>query len=171
MKMAAENIPDPIWKKSLVDEVGESLNLCFQCGTCTSSCPSGRTTAFRTRQVIRMAQFGLKDQILPSDDLWHCTTCYTCYERCPRGVEIVGIITLLRNRAVQGGFISDDHARLVRGLYKGGHLVPITDKVKKERKALGLEEVPNTVLKDKEALKQVQSIIDGTGLERMVRGD
>jgi heterodisulfide reductase subunit C len=169
--MAAENVPDPAWKQSLIDEVGESLNLCFQCGTCTSSCPSGRTTAFRTRQVIRRAQFGLKDTILPSDDLWHCTTCYTCYERCPRGVEIVDIITHLRNRAVQAGFIADDHARLVRGLYKGGHLVPISDKVKKQRKKLGLDEVPNTVLKDKEGLKQVQFIIDTTGLVRMIKGD
>lgn len=167
--MAAENVPDPAWKQSLIDEVGESLNLCFQCGTCTSSCPSGRTTAFRTRQVIRRAQFGLKDEILPSDDLWHCTTCFTCYERCPRGVEIVDIITLLRNRAVQAGFMAKDHARLVRGLYKSGHLVPISDKVKKQRKKLGLPELPPTVLSDEEALKQVQQIIDHTGLVRMIK--
>ncbi len=167
--MAAENVPDPAWKKSLIDEVGESLNLCFQCGTCTSSCPSGRTTAFRTRQVIRRAQFGLKDEILPSDDLWHCTTCFTCYERCPRGVEIVDIITLLRNRAVQAGFMAKDHSRLVRGLYKSGHLVPISDKVKKQRAKLGLPELPPTVLSDDEALKQVQQIIDHTGLVRMIK--
>ena len=97
VKMAAENVPDTFWKSTLLSEVGETLNLCFQCGTCTSSCPSGRMTAFRTRQIIRKAQFGLPEEILPSDDLWHCTTCYTCYERCPRGVEIVDIITVLRN--------------------------------------------------------------------------
>ena len=169
--MAAENVPDPAWKQSLIDQVGETLNLCFQCGTCTSSCPSGRTTAFRTRQVIRRAQFGLKDDILPSDDLWHCTTCYTCYERCPRGVEIVEIITLLRNLAVQAGFISEDHARLIRGLYKAGHLVPISDKIKEQRKKLGLDEVPHTVLADEEGLEQVQSIIDHTGLLRLAKGD
>jgi heterodisulfide reductase subunit C len=169
--MTAENIPDPIWKQSLIDEVGESLNLCFQCGTCTSSCPSGRTTAFRTRQVVRLAQFGLKDTILPSEDLWHCTTCYTCYERCPRGVEIVDIIILLRNRAVQSGFIAKDHVKLVQGLYKGGHLVPISQKVKKQRKKLGLDEIPMTVLHDDEGLKQVQHIIDSTGLMAMVEGD
>jgi heterodisulfide reductase subunit C len=168
--MAAENVPDPAWKNSLIDEVGESLNLCFQCGTCTSSCPSGRTTAFRTRQVIRRAQFGLKDTILPSDDLWHCTTCYTCYERCPRGVEIVEIITLLRNKAVQAGFISNDHARLVKGLYTNGHLVPISHKVKMQRRKLGLRDIPDTVMSDEEGLKQVQSIIDDTGLLRMVKG-
>ncbi len=169
--MTAENVPDPLWKQSLLDEVGESLNLCFQCGTCTSSCPSGRNTAFRTRQVIRLAQFGLKDSILPTDDLWHCTTCFTCYERCPRGVKIVEIILLLRNKAAEKGFISEDHARLIRQLHKAGHLVPITDKVRKQRAALGLPEVPHTVLGDEEGLKQVQYIIDKTGLLRLVRGE
>jgi len=83
----------------------------------------------------------------------------------------VEIITLLRNRAVQAGFISEDHARLVRGLYKAGHLVPISDKVRKQRKELGLKEVPDTVLSDEEGLKQVQFIIDKTGLLRMVKGE
>jgi heterodisulfide reductase subunit C len=85
-------------------------------------------------------------------------------------VEIVDIITLLRNRAVQAGFMADDHARLVRGLYKAGHLVPISDKVKGQRKKLGLDEVPKTVLSDEEGLKQVQHIIDHTGLIRLVKG-
>jgi heterodisulfide reductase subunit C len=169
--MAAENVPDPVWKQSLVDEVGESLNLCFQCGTCTSSCPSGRQTAFRTRQVIRLTQFGLKETLLPSEDLWHCTTCYTCYERCPRGVQIVDIITLLRNKAVQAGHMADEHKKLVKFLYKSGHLVPATDEVKRLRNDVGLEEVPNTVMRDDEGLKQVRSIIESTGLADLLKGD
>ena len=75
--------PDPVFAAELVEKGAKTLNLCFQCGTCTGSCASGRFTAFRTRKVVRRAQLGLKDQILPSDDLWMCTTCYTCYERCP----------------------------------------------------------------------------------------
>jgi heterodisulfide reductase subunit C len=169
--MAAENIPDPAWKNSLIEEVGESLNLCFQCGTCTSSCPSGRMTAFRTRQIIRLAQFGLKDEILSSDNLWQCTTCFTCYERCPRGVKIVEIILHLRNRAVAAGYLSEDHARLIQQLHKAGHLVPITDQVKERRRALGLSELPPTVLADEEGLGHVQYIIDKTGLLGLVKGD
>ena len=102
-------------KESLVDEVGEYLYLCFQCSTCTNGNPSGRSTAFRTRQVVHRAQLGLKDTALPSDDLWHFTTCDTFYERCPRGDEIVDIITLLSNRAFQAGFIAEDNARMVKG--------------------------------------------------------
>ena len=169
--MAADNVPDNAWKSTLLSEVGESLNLCFQCGTCTSSCPSGRMTAFRTRQIIRKAQFGLPEHILPSDDLWHCTTCFTCYERCPRGVEIVEIITALRNMAVRAGFMADDHRNLVKNLYELGHLVPITDKINALRKGLGLDELPDTVMRDEEALKQVQFIMEQTRLLMLIKED
>jgi heterodisulfide reductase subunit C len=169
--MTAENIPDNAWKSTLLEEVGETLNLCFQCGTCTSSCPSGRMTAFRTRQVIRRAQFGLPELILPSDDLWHCTTCFTCYERCPRGVEIVDIITALRNMAVRAGFMSDDHKDLVLNLYKMGHLVPFSDKIRKLRKSLDLSEEPHTVIQEEEGLKQVQFIMEQTRLMRIIKED
>lgn len=169
--MASEIVPDLAWKKSLVDRVGETLNLCFQCGTCTSSCPSGRLTAFRTRQIIRKAQFGLKESILSSDDLWNCTTCFTCYERCPRGVEIVDVITVLRNMAVNQGFIAKEHKGLVRSLHATGHIIPVSDKVKQLRKAVGLKELPDTVLVDDAALKQVQYIMEQTGLYRLMKGD
>ena len=76
------------------------------------SCPSGRLTAFRTRQLIRKAQLGLKDDILQSPDLWMCTTCYSCVERCPRDVEIVDIITVMRNMAVKEGFMADEHKKI-----------------------------------------------------------
>ncbi len=169
--MASEIVPDLAWKKSLVDRVGETLNLCFQCGTCTSSCPSGRLTAFRTRQIIRKAQFGLKESILPSDDLWHCTTCFTCYERCPRGVEIVDVITVLRNMAVNQGFIAKEHKGLVKSLHTTGHIIPVSEKIKQLRKAVGLKELPDTVLVDEAALKQVQYIMEQTGLYRLMKGD
>jgi heterodisulfide reductase subunit C len=169
--MAADNVPDTAWKQELLEDVGETLNLCFQCGTCTSSCPSGRMTAFRTRQVIRLAQFGLKDRILPSDDLWHCTTCFTCYERCPRGVEIVDVITILRNMAASAGFISEEHKKLVRALYRTAHLVPVSSKINKIRKDLGLPELPTTVMIDDEALQEVQLILDQTEIMNMVEDD
>ncbi len=171
--MASENphsVPDHAWKQALLDRAGGTLNLCFQCGTCTSSCPSGRLTAFRTRQILRRAQFGLKDQILGADDLWTCTTCFTCYERCPRGVEIVDIITALRNMAVQAGYMAKEHQKLVRTLYETGHLIPASERILALRKELGLPERPPTVLVFEEGRDQVRFILDQTGLMRLVEG-
>ena len=77
--------PNAEYAAFLIEKGADSLNLCWQCGTCTGSCTSGKFKAFRTRKLIRRAQLGLKNQILSNDGLWMLTTCYTCYERCSSG--------------------------------------------------------------------------------------
>ena len=73
------------------DESLKAIGSCFQCGTCTGGCPSGRRTAIRTRKIIRNALLNM-DEVLNDIDIWLCTTCYTCFERCPRSVPITDII-------------------------------------------------------------------------------
>ncbi len=166
--MAEPKVPNREFTNQVIEEGGETLNLCFQCGTCTGSCPSGRHTVFRTRKLIRRAQLGLKEDVLPSDDLWYCTTCYTCYERCPRGVEIPDIILALRNMAVREGYMAEDHKRVAKFLCKTGHMVPLTDKYKAIRSELGLKESPDTVLTNEKALDQMKKIIEATGFDELV---
>ncbi|MBR4227319.1 MAG: 4Fe-4S dicluster domain-containing protein, partial [Candidatus Methanomethylophilaceae archaeon] len=88
--------PNPDFAKQIAEAGGEEVKMCFQCGTCTAGCPSGRQTSYRVRKLMRMAQLGLKDQIVNSEELWQCSTCYTCVERCPRQVPIVDIVIALR---------------------------------------------------------------------------
>jgi len=160
--------PNPEFTKRVIDAGGDTLNLCFQCGTCTGSCPSGRYTAFRVRKMIRKAQLGLKDEVLPSDDLWYCTTCYTCYERCPRGVDIPGIVLAIRNIAVQEGYMKEAHKKTASFIVNNGHLMSLKDEHKALRKDNGLDEVPPTVLMYEDALKSVKSIIEKTEFEKLI---
>src|SRR4030066_1753948 len=85
---------------------GEKLLRCFQCGTCTSDCPVARfSDTYRPRQIIRMAQLGLKDRVLDSETLWLCAACFTCTDRCPQDVEVASVIRILRNAAVKRGIM------------------------------------------------------------------
>jgi heterodisulfide reductase subunit C len=162
--------PDPEFAKKIVEGGGKTVNLCFQCGTCTGSCPSGRQTAFRTRKLVRRAQLGLKDDILKSDDLWLCTTCFTCYERCPRGVEIVDVIMALRNIAVREGNMAPQHRKIAELISTTGHMVNLRPEDKELRKKLGLAEVPPTVLLVPEGLEQVKKICAVTGFDVLIKG-
>ena len=83
----------------IVEAGADRLRTCIQCGTCSSVCPSGQRTAFRTREIIRKAILGLKNEVLSSPDLWLCTTCYTCLERCPRQIKVTDAILIMRNMA------------------------------------------------------------------------
>ena len=157
--------------KNMIEAVakagGDKINLCVQCGTCTASCPSGRKTAFRTRQIMRKALMGLKNEVLQDSDLWLCTTCYTCLERCPRGVDPTDVILILRRMAVKEGHMLDKHKNVASLVLTHGHAVPINDATKKIRTNLDLSEIPPTTHISKEALNEVQTIAKKTRFDEL----
>ena len=160
--------PNPDFVSELAAAGGENAKMCFQCGTCTAGCPSGKETAYRTRKFMRMAQIGLKDELLNSEDIWQCTTCYTCEERCPRCVPIVDVVIALRNIAVANGKMYDAHKKTADNLVKFGHTVSINDKVKAQRAELGLPEVPPTVLANEKAKADLDAIFEATGFGKLI---
>ncbi|MDD5206597.1 MAG: (Fe-S)-binding protein, partial [Desulfobacterales bacterium] len=52
--------------------------------------------------LIRLSQMGY-DGI--EDLMWGCTTCKFCVDRCPRGVEIIDLVTAIRNMYAGGGML------------------------------------------------------------------
>jgi len=163
--------PNPAFTEKVASSHGgETLMLCFQCGTCTASCPSGRLTAYKTRKLIRKAQLGLEDEVVNSPDLWMCTTCYSCMERCPRGVEIVDLITAMRNIAVDKGIMSNEHRKVGQYLLDNGATVPLGDKDVEARRKLGLSDRPVNTLGDKKALEDFQKVLRATGFEKHLGG-
>ena len=147
------------------------MDLCYQCGTCTASCPSGRMTAFRTRQLIRKAQLGLKDDILPTEDLWMCTTCYSCVERCPREVEIIDIIIIMRNMAVKKGYMADA-AQEDRRVPDEDRRPPYRsdEDMKQLRVKMGLPADPPITIGDPKALEDFRKIMQKTGFDKLIGG-
>jgi len=160
--------PKPAFTDEIAANGGSSVMMCFQCGTCTASCPSGKNTAYRTRKLIRAAQLGLKEETICSEDLWQCTTCYTCSERCPRDVRIVDVVTALRNIAVANGRLYEGHKKVGMNLIKVGHTVENNDKIKALRKGLGLPENPPTVMDNAKAMADFDKILELTGFKKLV---
>ncbi|MGY5854294.1 MAG: CoB--CoM heterodisulfide reductase subunit C [Candidatus Thorarchaeota archaeon] len=155
---------------ALVEAGADRIRTCIQCGTCSSVCPSGRRTAFRTRELMRKALLGLKDEVLSSPDLWLCATCLTCLERCPREIKITDAIIIMRNMAVEAGFMLPQHKKASQKLLATGHAVPIDKANQEMRKELGIGEIPPTVHSDTKALKQVQEIMKKTGFKKLIEG-
>ena len=159
---------DKEFTQKFIDAGLETVDHCFQCGTCGGGCPSGRRTPYRVRQIVRKCLLGLKEEVISDPALWMCTTCYTCQERCPRSVQIVGIIKMARNVAAQAGYMADAHKATGSFVIKSGHGVPINDKTKALRKDIGLVEVPPTTHAFPEALKEVQDICVACGFDKLI---
>ena len=76
---------------------GEAFKFCYQCGKCDVVCPWSRVSNFSIRKIIRQAALGLPE--IELDDLWRCTTCGACPQRCPRGVEQIDVGVAIRRIA------------------------------------------------------------------------
>ncbi|WP_405324860.1 CoB--CoM heterodisulfide reductase subunit C [Methanobrevibacter sp.] len=159
---------DKEFTQKFVDAGIETVDHCFQCGTCGGGCPSGRRTPYRVRQIVRKCLLGLKEEVISDPALWMCTTCYTCQERCPRSVKIVDIIKMARNEAAKAGYMADAHKATGSYVIKFGHGVPINDKTKELRKAIGLDELPPTVHAFPEALEEVQKICAACEFDKLI---
>ena len=122
---------------------GEKLMRCFQCGTCTSDCPVARfSETYRPRQIIRMAQLGLRERILNSDTLWLCASCFTCTDRCPQDVEVASVIRVLRNLAAEKGIVPQVFKEQASNILELGYAYKIPELRIKKRESLGLPPLP-----------------------------
>ncbi|MGZ7116978.1 MAG: CoB--CoM heterodisulfide reductase subunit C [Methanobacterium sp.] len=163
----AEDI-DPTFKQSIMDAGAETVALCYQCGTCTGSCPSGKRTPYRIRNYIRRSLMGLKEDVMEDETIWECVTCYACQERCPRGVKIVDVVKVIRNMQSQAGKMAQAHKMTGTYVLKTGHGVPINDATMALRKKVGLDELPPTTHTYPEALEEVQNILKKTGFDSLI---
>jgi heterodisulfide reductase subunit C len=148
---------------------GERLKDCYQCGVCSGGCPVGKiTSSYQPRQIVRMAILGLKKEVLSSDSIWLCSSCFTCQERCPQEVEVADIMLVLRNLATRDGFVSKLFVDQAQFLIENGKLVRHSGYMDKQRQALGL---PKLHPPSKDA---VRMIVAATGFDKLIeklRGD
>lgn len=102
---------------------GEKIFNCFSCGTCVASCTvSDCDTSFDPRKIIRMILLGMKEQLFKSNFMWLCTGCHICTDRCPQGVKISEIMTIIKNMAVAEGIIHPAYQAQADELAKFGRL-------------------------------------------------
>lgn len=88
--------------------VGEKIPTCMQCGICAGSCPVSHEMDHTPRQLVRMVQLGLKKEVLSSNTIWICTTCFSCSVRCPRGIHPTELMETLKPMAIAEGIENKD---------------------------------------------------------------
>lgn len=91
--------------KEVIDEVrekgGDAVKYCYQCGKCDTVCPWNRVRQFSVRRIVREATFGLSE--IEKEEIWRCTTCGRCPQRCPRDVKQIDDMVAIRRMAAGYG--------------------------------------------------------------------
>jgi heterodisulfide reductase subunit C len=80
---------------------GENLSRCIQCGTCSSTCPVSLYMDYTPRRIIAMTRAGFKQEVLASNTIWLCASCYECTVDCPREIKVTDIMYALKRRAME----------------------------------------------------------------------
>jgi len=82
---------------------GEISEYCFQCAKCTSGCEAHKLLELEPHKIVALLKRGLIDEMVNSDVIWTCMSCFKCRERCPQKVAPVEILFALKNMAVASG--------------------------------------------------------------------
>ncbi len=143
---------------------GEELSACFACSTCTAACPIANSWNYKPHQLIRMILLGMREEVLSSDEIWLCLTCFQCQERCPQNVRVTDIFFDCKNLASEEGKIPENILGLGKTLLEKGQLYEVTADWEREDRDLE-PEVPGL------STEGIRAILKNTRTGRIVGGD
>lgn len=109
-----------IESRQFAKEMG--LFACIQCGKCTGGCPMAMKTRLNPRNLIyRVLIAGNGFNLVGRDELWDCTTCSTCYSRCPKQVNPMEAIIAMRSAFVEKGRVHPNVKTALESTFRHGN--------------------------------------------------
>ena len=125
----------------------EITDYCYQCAKCTSGCEAHKLLELEPHKIVALTKRGLIDEMINSDVIWTCMSCFKCRERCPQKVAPVEILFALKNMAVASGKqIPGNYTAMLQSVLSIGLIQDIKNVTTKDnktvtRKDLGLPEI------------------------------
>ncbi|MGA1819992.1 MAG: 4Fe-4S dicluster domain-containing protein [Thermoplasmatota archaeon] len=122
----------------------EVSDFCYQCAKCTSGCEAHKLLELEPHRIAALLKRGLIDEMVNSDIIWTCMSCFKCKERCPQKVAPVNILFTLKNLAVASGKqVPGDFTAMLQsamgiGLIQDVQAVPTRSGETKTREQAGL---------------------------------
>ena len=84
---------------------------CMKCGKCSATCPAFNEMDIKPHQFVSYVANENVEELVKSESLWKCLSCFACVERCPRDVKPGKIIDAARQLVVRergGNYLTAD---------------------------------------------------------------
>jgi len=144
---------------------GRTLFYCYQCGTCSSSCPLAEMFDIKPHLILRMTQLGMREKVLSCKTIWLCAMCFACVERCPQKCELSSVMFAIKNLASKEKGVPPGLKALVQNIYNLGRSAEISEFEEEDRQTMKLPKVPRV---DVEAIRK---ILEKTGMVKLLEGE
>lgn len=100
--------------ENIINELAHTrVEDCYQCGKCTAGCPVADIMDLMPNQIIRLSQLGEIGRATTCGAIWVCVACQTCTERCPKSVDVAGVMDAMRQLSLQRDEASDSVKRTI----------------------------------------------------------
>lgn len=142
---------------------GKHVLDCVGCGACSAICP-GVKAGFDIlcRNLIRKVVTGHLEDIIEESSTWGCQACNRCTEVCPQGVRPQEVVFAFRRYQANELAFSTSAITSQMNLFETGHAV-FTDP-KENRKKVGLPAEPPTSAFNKQAQKEIQTLMNNSSM-------
>jgi len=110
--------------------IENALFSCIQCGKCAASCPMGFKTILNPRKLVYQTLVAGELDPQAHQELWDCTTCFTCSIRCPKEVDPGKMVIQLRTLLVDDGRIPGTLTTVLKSVFERGNplVMPARDR-------------------------------------------
>lgn len=100
---------EPDWDASrlVACASGADIERCWACSSCDLECPINIAThMLRPQKLVRMANWGLFEELLCAPEIWYCLECRHCAQICPNSVKPSSVVGYIRREALSRGVVS-----------------------------------------------------------------
>ncbi|MCK9226914.1 MAG: 4Fe-4S dicluster domain-containing protein [Syntrophorhabdaceae bacterium] len=120
-------MPERFFLSEMEEMTGIAVSECYQCFRCTNGCPAARDMDIVPHRIIGYIISGERECVLSSAGLWACLQCAACSIRCPNGIDVARIFTVLRRMSVESGLAAQTNIHefdtlMVESIARHGHM-------------------------------------------------
>ena len=112
--------------REVKERSGTDLSTCFHCRCCAGGCPFMEAMDYSPHGIIRLAQLGMREEVLKSATIWTCVGCHTCSIACPMAIDMAAVMDAMRQIALETDAaiaepdVLDFHREVLRSIERYG---------------------------------------------------
>lgn len=94
---------------------GEFIDKCYACSTCVSRCLVQQKIepGYNPRRLFHLVMLEEKKEAFQNPTTWLCSACDLCFPACPQEIHISGVISAVRQLALEAGYVPSVQAARV----------------------------------------------------------